>query len=596
MKNKASTFDGTAAPSVAGRRRSLVEVTAGTNARGWRAAAAALVLAAVAWTAAATEVPWRPEPVERVYEQKDLRELIRELAASQSITANVDNEVTGTVYGKFKLPPRTLFEYLVSTYGLIYYYAGNVLYVYPASAAVSEVVQLKRADAGALIRTLTEMGINDRRYPVSINRRERTLIVSGPKNYVDIVKQVARSVDENEGGRTVTTVVRLFPLQYAWARDYTFREGGRQVQVPGVATTLQKLFPAVNRAPSQRVSTRVGPALAQEPVNRKLRNSDLTLRLPPKMPGADEWAQPQDGGDDGGEISGGGGAYPQFVADGRMNAVLIRDVPDRMPGYEDLIRQLDVRPLLVEIEATVIEIGSDELSSLGIDWRFTGAKYDLRSGRDLPNQRWPTSGLPTAPGVVDTGPFGAAATSAGAVLTTILTDGGRQFVARLNALARDGKANFRAAPKVLTLDNSEASLERLRTFFVRIPGTYNNDLFDVSVGTSMRVTPLVVNEAGGMRIKLSVRIDDGEVTDQRVDEIPVVRRNSIGTQALVGNGESLLLAGYTEEVKREVESGVPGLSKIPLIGYLFKQKDTVGERVERLFMITPRLVSPTPPQ
>src|ERR1043165_9822088 len=84
----------------------------------------------------APEVPGRPEPIERVYEQKDLRELIRELAAAQGISASVDKEVTGTVYGKFNLPAAKLFQYLVSTHGLIYYYAGNVLHVYPASAAV----------------------------------------------------------------------------------------------------------------------------------------------------------------------------------------------------------------------------------------------------------------------------------------------------------------------------------------------------------------------------------------------------------------------------------------------------------------------------
>ena len=562
---------------------------------GLRLAALALAIAGTTLPATGAEVPWRPEPIERVYEQKDLRELIRELASSQGISASVDKEVAGTVYGKFNLPAAKLFQYLVSTHGLIYYYAGNVLHVYPASAAVSEVIPLKRADPAQFMRSLADMGISDDRYPVALNRRERTLVVSGPKRYVEMVKQLAQSADENETGRT-NTVTRLFRLRYAWARDQAVREGSHQTVVPGVASVLQRLFPASAPPAVPRTAGRVAAAVAQEPVNRRVRNTELELRLPPRLPKAEDFAAPEAPGAQA-PANGHAAGFPVFTAEARLNAVLVRDLPERMPLYEELIRELDVRPQLVEIEATIIEIGSENLSALGIDWRFNSSRVDLRSGRnDLPEQRWPAPPMPTAPGLVDTVPGAGAAASVGAVLTTILTDGGRQLVARVNALEQDGKASFRAAPKVLTLDNVEANVERLRTFFVRVPGTYQTDLYDVSVGTSLRVTPLVVAEGADRRVKLSVRIDDGEITDERVDQIPVITRNAIGTEAFVGDGESLLLAGYTEEMKRELESGVPGLSKLPVLGHLFRQRDKTGGRVERLFLITPRLVTlPDPP-
>lgn len=548
---------------------------------------AALCLGA-ALPAAAADVPWRSDPVERVYEQKDLRELLRELAASQGITANVDGEITGTVYGKFAMPAGKLFQYLVSTYGLIYYYSGNVLHVHPASAAVSEVITLRRADPGALLRTLAEMGVSDRRYPITLHRRGRTVVVSGPKPFVEIVKQVARSVDESDSGRP-ETVVRVFNLKYAWAKDFVYRDGARQEVVPGVASVLQRLFPAGTSAPVRTVS-RLSSAESQEPVTRRVRNTELNMKLPPRLPGPQDFAP--DGADDEprGNDGGAAGAFPQFVADGRLNAVLIRDVAARMEGYEEVIRQLDVRPMLVEIEGTIIEVGSNDLSSLGVDWRVSTSRFDARSGRpDLPVERNPP-GVPTGAAPIEPGPRGGPLTGLGGVLTTILTDGGRQLVARVNALVQEGKASFRATPKVLTLDNVEAALQRMRTFYVKIPGTYNTDLYDVSAGTAMRVTPLLVADAGAGQVKLSVRIEDGEITDQRVDGIPIISRNTITTQAFVGNGESLLLAGYTEDVKTESESGVPGLSKIAIIGNLFKQRGTSTQRVERLFMITPRLI------
>jgi type III secretion protein C len=537
-------------------------------------------------------IPWRPEAVERYYERKDLRELLQELAASQGITAVVDPAIQATVVGRFLLPAELLFRQMVSTHGLIYFYQGNVLYVYPASAAVSEVVRLKRADPGSVLRTLRDMGIDDRRYPITLQARDRTLVVSGPQRLVDMVKQVAQAADEGEAGR-VLTEVRVFRLRYAWANDYVFTQGGRGYTVPGVASVLRKLFNVDQPAEPDAGQIRGLVALNKEPVTRRLRNTELTLKVPPKMPQPDEWAAAATGGgrDSNAPVEAAGGRFPQFQADGRLNAVLVRDVAARMPMYDELIRSLDVRPVLVEIEATIIEIGSDDLAALGVDWRITSSRWDLRGGRnDLPTES-PSGQRPPPGDPLVTGPFGGPALSDGAVITTVLNDAGRRLIARVNALAQDGRASVRATPKVLTLDNVEAVLERLSRFFVRVPGTYQSELFDVSAGMSMRVTPLVVDEGDVRRVKLSIKIEDGEVTAQRVDQIPVVLNNVIGTQAFVNDGESLLIAGYASEASSRTESGVPLLSKIPFIGALFRVRETRNGRVERLFMITPRIVA-----
>jgi type III secretion protein C len=143
---------------------------------------------------------------------------------------------------------------------------------------------------------------------------------------------------------------------------------------------------------------------------------------------------------------------------------------------------------------------------------------------------------------------------------------------------------------VLTLDNVEAVLENLSTFFVPVAGNLDVGLYNVSAGTSLRVTPLIVTEGGRTQIKLAVRIEDGGITQQNVGTLPVVQRTSITTQAFINEGESLLIGGYQSDARNVTEVGVPGLSSIPLLGLLFKHHQKETTHVEHLFMLTPHVV------
>jgi len=275
-----------------------------------------------------------------------------------------------------------------------------------------------------------------------------------------------------------------------------------------------------------------------------------------------------------------------------MNAVLVRDAPDRLDAHERAIRSLDVKPGLVEIEARVIEVNSDAIESLGIDWRFRNNTLDVQVGaQPIPSLGFESSSSELQPGI---GPGGAQqiTPSPTGVLTTVLGDSGRYLIARVNALAEDGRANLLSSPKVLTLDNVEASMEDIETFFVRVAGNLQVDLFDVSVGTTLRVTPLIVEEGDRDFVKMAITIEDGRLNGLQVDDIPTVRRSRIRTQSIVGNGEALLIAGYTRESESNAEAGIPGLSSIPILGWLFKSRTRQNARLERLFLLTPRVVTP----
>jgi type III secretion protein C len=176
----------------------------------------------------------------------------------------------------------------------------------------------------------------------------------------------------------------------------------------------------------------------------------------------------------------------------------------------------------------------------------------------------------------------------GGVASVVLGSLG-QFFARIRALQNEGAARIVSSPQVVTLSNVEAIFDNTSTFFVRVAGREQVDLFNVSAGTTLRVTPHVFRDQQQNRIKLLVNVEDGNITGRQVDQIPIVERSTVNTQALIAEGESLLIGGMIRETNASSEDKVPYLGDVPVVGNLFKTKATQATRVERMFLITPRM-------
>ncbi|MFN3592259.1 MAG: hypothetical protein ACK4TG_08735, partial [Thermaurantiacus sp.] len=159
------------------------------------------------------------------------------------------------------------------------------------------------------------------------------------------------------------------------------------------------------------------------------------------------------------------------------------------------------------------------------------------------------------------------------------------------ALEEQGAARIVSRPQVMTLSNVEATFDRTRTFFVRVAGEREVDLFNVTVGTVLRVKPSVIPHGEEVRIQLIVQVEDGQVSrSESVDGIPLIDRAGVSTRAIILDGESLLLGGQTVDSEFDAERRVPLLGQAPVIGALFRSRRRNRERIERLFLITPRLV------
>jgi type III secretion protein C len=536
----------------------------------------------------AAEVRWRGRPLNIVANDKPLADFLREVVGSQGVTAVVDPKVSGVISGKFNMHPQAILDSICTTNGLTWYYDGAFLYIEPASEARSEVLSVSSGSTASVMQALQRLRIPDARYPIVVNERDGSLHVSGPRRYVDMVRQAVRLADQKAAMRDHAEV-RLFPLKYAWATDVRVNRSGRETLVPGVTNVLRSLYGRKSptgasesrHGSGQGLPMRVGP-------RREIRlSSGETLNAPKiEMGGASSAGAPVPAEESSFGTFMPSGELPQFHADTRMNAVLVRDLPERMAQYEKIIESMDSRPRLVEIEVTIMDISSDTLDALGIDWRAHGRRADLQIGNGgSPPLTWGNA-------TTEAGQTGLTL-PVGGVFTASIGHELRNFLlARVSALTKNGTANFVARPKVLTLNNTEAVLENLSELHVRVDGFQDAGLFTITAGTSLRVTPLIVDEDPGRSLMMSIDIADGDLSPASVDRIPIIRRRTVNTQAMVDENASLLIAGFSSEETVNAVTGVPLLSNIPLIGGLFRHTEKTRANMERFYLLTPRLVMP----
>jgi type III secretion protein C len=562
----------------------------------------------------AEPIPWRSTQIDIGANNEPLNGFLTRLLTTQGISSSMTPAVaTARVNGRFKGDIGKTFNNLIETYGLAWFYDGTTLEICSLGEFDSRLLSVDPSDLARLERNLRQFRLFDTRYPLRISAADGQVIVSGPPNYVAMVASVADRIAETPSKPKTGIEVRVFRLKYARAADTTVVMGGVETYISGIARVLNEMVSETRFEPSTN-GTRVLPRTVPG-----LRGKGMLSVGRGEMPTAPGFgnaaAIANAAGGNNADItplglqtpgSSGGASAPENAAmraardapssrlatvraEPRLNAVVVRDSPDRMPMYERLIKDLDVDLPLIEIEAAVIDVSDDKSQELGVDWRAHGRRFDISSS---PNGFAGNGSRPNndANSLLNTGdPLSA---GAGLVGTLIFGSARQYFLSRLNALSNVGDARTVARPRVLTIDNTEAVLQSTSEFFVRVAGERQVDLFNVTLGLTLRVTPTLVEDGQGKRVKMIVRIEDGNANSgQEVDRIPVVSRNAIATQAVVGEGQSLLIGGYVIEENSGVRTGVPGLSNVPVLGYLFSQNSTKFRRVERMFMITPRIVT-----
>ena len=554
-----------------------------------------LVIAAlIAWapgSAHAGEIP--PFPVKTVSinaRGQDVRAFLGDLFSQGGLRVKVSTAVAGKVNGVFVDQPDRIWTQMARAYGLVGFHEGGVIRVYAQSEITTRSVGT--AAASRVVGEVQRLGLTDATNVVRAG--SGVVIATGVPAFLDRVEELAgsatlrsqpaiasvpppppatvggaiaspllrmpargtvRSVVTVAAGRMSPFEVRMFFLKYRDASDRELTSSDRVTLVPGVATLLREQM-GDNRGVSTAASNQYRRSDLDRSQERGWGSGELIGAAEPRSAEASPEAVLVD--PNGARIS----------ADPTNNAIIVRDRPERMGVYEQLIANLDTEPLMIEIEASIIEVNTSKFRELGVDWNLGIDGLRLVFGGEVAG----TNGAPN-------------------VGARYISGSGDDFAVRIRALQQSGALRVVSRPVLSTPTNQVAVFDDTTQQFARIAGEREVALKTITYGLSMRVQPSAIEDGGEMRIRMAIEIADTRLNGLVVDGIPLYSGPRISTQSIVRHGEAVLIAGMTTATQYDYKSKTPVLGDVPVLGQAFRKRNKGEAHMERLFLITPRIVS-----
>ena len=265
----------------------------------------------------------------------------------------------------------------------------------------------------------------------------------------------------------------------------------------------------------------------------------------------------------------------KLAADAGSNSLLFNGSPAEARKIKEALQTLDKSTQQVTLVAKILSISQSDEKNLGIQWTWdTLPQY---TKKDSDNTDSPGNGT-------------ASTADKGHLRLWRRTSAQFRFSATLNALITSGKAKVLATPSLITLPGKEASI------FIgsHIPvvtekhnngeSTYSTEYVDA--GIKLRYTP-VVSRDGYITSAVHTEVS----TPTLISELKNYRINSrtADTNVRMRNGETLVIGGLISEEEQKQFQQIPFLSKIPLLGFLFKNHFKSKSKTEVIMLLTPYL-------
>ncbi|MHB0935849.1 MAG: type II secretion system protein GspD [Armatimonadota bacterium] len=253
--------------------------------------------------------------------------------------------------------------------------------------------------------------------------------------------------------------------------------------------------------------------------------------------------------------------------------LVLRGSEEVVASAIQLVQQMDIEPQLVSIKAQIISMDADAEKILGIQWPGS-------IGTTLTEQ---PSGDPLRFGTIIRDPISLKVT-----LNALETQHKLKVISRPASVVRNGNVSFIHVGKTVTFER-----------FVGLDSA-GNKVFSqetLDTGVSMQLRPLVSPDGViTVDIMAGITSDPAFRVSASGSDLPTVTTTTTTTTVQVRDGETLVIGGLTQEKQEERRSGVPVLSKIPLIGGLFRNKTTTPAQTDLVIMITPTILRPGSPE
>lgn len=403
-----------------------------------------------------------------------------------------------------------------------------------------------------------------------IARLNAVMAVANQPAWLDEVANWVKRLDKGEAG---TRNLFVYALQHAKARD--------------VARILAQLFGAEPGREAEPETARTGPV------------RPLSFAAP-QAAGAGPMAEASGGGTGaaapgttgigaaqiaasaGGAIDDAPPAQPpggiRIIADPQNNALVVYALPEEYRLVEQALKRLDMAPLQVLIEATIAEVSLTDELRYGVQSFFRNNSGDVSGGFTL-NQA-AIRPITQVPG-----------------FNLILARNGDPR-AILTALDEITNVRVVSSPQLVVLDNQSASLlvgdkvpvvTRTSRSVTNPDSPLVNDVEYVDTGVILDVVPRI-SQGGMVTMEVSQEVSNVSEVRNSGTLTPTISQRRILSNVSVRSGQTVVLGGLISDRQVEGSSGVPVLSRIPVLGGLFSQKTQGAGRTELIVFITPRIV------
>jgi type IV pilus assembly protein PilQ len=268
------------------------------------------------------------------------------------------------------------------------------------------------------------------------------------------------------------------------------------------------------------------------------------------------------------------------IMDDRTNTLIITDLQDRQEPISRLIDNLDEQTPQVTIEARIVETDREFERDLGITWG-AHAVADAAHGTQLPWAFPHTGAINWDVAVPSPAAAGTLGVSFGNVLDTF------RLNATLEAFELNGDVKVLSSPRIATQNNQKATIEQgTQIPVVSTTATQINVEF-ISASLKLEVTPQITREG---TVIMDIKVDNSSPDFvNRVGDVPPILTERAQTQVLVKDGGTAVIGGIFKLNDSVTQAGVPGLQRIPGLGWLFRSKSINRKNTELLIFISPRI-------
>jgi type IV pilus assembly protein PilQ len=285
--------------------------------------------------------------------------------------------------------------------------------------------------------------------------------------------------------------------------------------------------------------------------------------------------------------------------DNRSNSIIVTDVRENIDAIRQLVAILDQPEPQVEIEARIVVASRNFSRDVGVQLSglVVGARGSGAQGGTLPTNA-STPGVTVPGGVPDRSPDNSMFSSIPNTVIGLTTGvfGTAQINMLISAGEQKGQAKVIATPRVTALNNREAIIEsKTQIPIVTVQpgqsagGAVIATTTYVDVPLKLQITPQITDEG---TIVLQVLAENSSTPPITGGTAPAINTQRMQTQVTVPDGGTTVVGGVLFDDERENQNRTPGLSKVPLLGNLFKRKGVSRNTNEILFFITPRIYRP----